>query len=208
MVLPKKNVNFLKINQKNKNEMIELIKDAKKLSEETGKVACLYDSGFRTTFSSNGNLKASIRESKINTIFGDDFFVDSSDLILSYPSIPTYYDTETDSSDILTRHQRVIEFLDYIYFKPSNILEEEFNIFSASDNNTKYECNFYSESIKNIIITICPNLLTKIKIMPLHSYEVNEEFTLFFNKNEIIKIIGKHAPTDWKREIKIDTIIN
>lgn len=191
-----------------KRPAIDLIKDAKKISEENGEVTCIYDSGFRDTFSWNGMTKSLIRHSKIDSILGDDFFIDSSEFILSYPSIPTYYDTETDSSDILTRHQRVIEFLDYIEFKPSNILEEEFNIFNASDYNTKYECSFYSKSIKNVIITICPNLLTKIKVMPLYSYEFNEEFTLFFNKNEIIRIVEKHAPVEWKREIKINRIIN
>jgi hypothetical protein len=191
-----------------KRPAIDLIKDAKKISEENGEVTCIYDSGFRDTFSWNGMTKSVIRNSKIDSILGDDFFIDSSEFILSFPSIPTYYDTETDSSDILTRHQRVIEFLDYIEFKPSNILEEEFNIFNVSDNNTKYECSFYSESIKNVIITICPNLLTKIKVMPLYSHEFNEEFTLFFNKNEIIRIVEKHAPVEWKREIKINRIIN
>jgi hypothetical protein len=34
-----------------------------------------------------------------------------------------------------------------------------------------------------------------------------KEITFFFNKSEIIRIIEKEAPVEWKRDLKIKTIL-
>ena len=37
--------------------------------------------------------------------------------------------------------------------------------------------------------------------------EPNKEITFFFNKSEIMSIIEKEAPVEWKRDIKIESIL-
>lgn len=189
-----------------KRPNIEIIENAIKFSKEKGEIMCIYDMqqkrAFSTPMSKNG-----IRDFKIDSIFGDHFLIDSSELILQYPSITTYYDTETNSSDILTRHQIVAEFLESIWFRPSQFIEEEEeeDVLKNIELHTIYETHFTSKSLKNISIRVSPNLLTKIII---RSNDLpNNISAFFFNKSEIIRIIEKEAPVEWKRDIKIKTIL-
>jgi hypothetical protein len=197
----------LSIINTDKRPTVEIIEYARELSKETDKSSCIYDAQQIHFFNPPRPLmtKSEIRNHKIESILNTDFFIiDSSEIILDYPSITTYYDTETDSSDILTRHQRVTEFLESIWFTPSQFIDEEEDALNNIELHTIYETHFVSKSLKNISIRISPNLLTKIII---YSYEPNKEITFFFNKSEIIRIIEKEAPVEWKRDIKIKSIL-
>lgn len=198
----------LSIINTDKRPTVEIIEYARELSKETSETTCIYDAQQINLFKTPVT-KSEIRNHKIESILNTDFFIiDSSEIILDYPSTTTYYDTETDSSDILTRHQRVAEFLESIWFVPSKFFdEEEEDILNNIELHTIYETHFVSKSLKNISIRISPNLLTKIIIRPLYSYEPNKEITFFFNKSEIMSIIEKEAPVEWKRDIKIKSIL-
>lgn len=192
-----------------KRPNIEIIENARKFSKEKGEIMCIYDMQQKRAFSTPMS-KNEIRDFKIDSIFGEHFLIDSSELILQYPSITTYYDTETNSSDILTRHQIVAEFLESIWFRPSQFIEEEEeDVLKNIELHTIYETHFTSKSLKNISIRVSPNLLTKIIIRPTNDLPniSAKEITLFFNKSEIIRIIEKEAPVEWKRDIKIKTIL-
>jgi hypothetical protein len=195
----------LSIINTDKRPTVEIIEYARELSKETSETTCIYDAQQIHLFN-RPVTKSEIRNHKIESILNTDFFIiDSSEIILDYPSITTYYDTETDSSDILTRHQRVTEFLESIWFTPSQFIdEEEEDALNNIELHTIYETHFVSKSLKNISIRISPNLLTKIII---YSYEPNKEITFFFNKSEIMRIIEKEAPVEWKRDIKIESIL-
>jgi hypothetical protein len=192
-----------------KRPNIEIIENVRKLSKEKGEIMCIYDMQQKRVFSKPMS-KNEIRDFKIDSIFGEHFLIDSSELILEYPSITTYYDTETNSSDILTRHQRVAEFLESIWFRPSQFIEEEECYLKYLQLHTIYETHFTSKDLKNISIRVSPNLLTKIIIRP-NDWSTNnrsaKEITFFFNKSEIIHIIEKEAPVEWKRDLKIKTIL-
>lgn len=191
-----------------KRPNIEIIENARKFSKEKGEIMCIYDMQQKRAFSTPMS-KNEIRDFKIDSIFGEHFLIDSSELILQYPSITTYYDTETNSSDILTRHQKVAEFLESIWFRPSQFIEEEEDVLKNIELHTIYETHFTSKDLKNISIRVSPNLLTKIIIRPndLPNNISAKEITFFFNKSEIIRIIEKEAPIEWKRDMKIKTIL-
>lgn len=191
-----------------KRPSIEIIENARKFSKEKGEIMCIYDMQQKRAFSTPMS-KNEIRDFKIDSIFGEHFLIDSSELILEYPSITTYYDTETNSSDILTRHQIVAEFLESIWFRPSQFIEEEEDVLKNIELHTIYETHFTSKDLKNISIRVSPNLLTKIIIWSyyLPNNISAKEITFFFNKSEIIRIIEKEAPVEWKRDIKIKTIL-
>ena len=190
---------------KNSNKKVSdsIIEDGKKLSDESGKIVCVFDISDKVAFSTKIASKEEKREIKIDSFFYEYFFLETEDLFSDYPSIMSYYDTETDRTDILTRHQIVMEFLKSIGFETNSLNFGYHNIEMC----TKLETSYISKDIPRVIIRVEPNLMIKLIILP-EGYDTNKEFRFFFSRNRIINEISKVAPISWKRDQKIDKLLN
>jgi hypothetical protein len=190
---------------KNSNKKVSdsIIEDAKQFSDESGKIVCVFDISDKVAFSTKIASKEEKREIKIDSLFYEDFFLETEDLFSDYPSIMSYYDTETDRTDILTRHQIVMEFLKSIGFETNSLNFGYHNIEMC----TKLETSYTSKDIPRVIIRVEPNLMIKLIILP-EGYDTNKEFRFFFNRNRIINEISKITPISWKRDQKIDKLLN
>ena len=177
----------------------KLINECKTLSKELDKVVCIFSVSEKSQFSETKNDK---REDLINSIIEGEFFIDSEDLLKYYPSLTTFYDTETDKTDIITRHQIIIDFLKEIGFNSNSLNFGYYNI----ENCSKIETTYISEYYKNVFIRVQPNLMITLVIVR-DSYMSNKELKFFFNKNRILNEISNISTDDIKRDIKIDKIL-
>lgn len=197
----------------NKKISLKMIEDAKSLSEEIGEPVCIYDIEDKKAFLGKIYDKNEKRDIQIDSLIYDDFYIDDTSILDNYPSINTYYDTETDSSDILNRHSKVFNFFKSIGFNPSNLssygigIGDELDEFSHIENSTFLETSYTSNEVRRAIIRVKPNLMINLIILP-DDYSSNVEFKFFFNRNRIINELSKIADISWVREQKIDKLLN
>lgn len=177
----------------------KLINECKTLSKELDKVVCIFSVYEKSQFSETKNDK---REDLINSIIEGEFFIDSEDILKYYPSLTTFYDTETDKTDIITRHQIIIDFLKEIGFNSNSLNFGYYNI----ENCSKIETTYISEYYKNVFIRVQPNLMITLVIVR-DNYMSNKELKFFFNKKRILNEISNISTDDIKRDIKIDKIL-
>jgi hypothetical protein len=208
------NIKSSKLNQIT-NIPLHLIKEAKSASKEKNETMCIFSISDKKLFL-NPN-KAEKREIYIDSLLNEDLFIETSDILKSYPSIRTFYDTETDSTDILTRHQIVIDFLYSIGFKRSFFQFGDFedldiggdNIYFNIEDSTKIETSYTSVYAPGTIVKVQPNLSVKINSL---DNDRSIEYTFFFDRSRIINEISKTMSTEnsksWKREQIIGKILN
>jgi hypothetical protein len=170
---------------------IEMIEDAKKMAIQKNEIFCIYKIEEKKPFLSYMSKKEK-RDMDIESILNDDFFIDHSDILKDFHSINTYYDTETDSTDQLTRHQRVIDFLDSIGLKRMYNLEPLEDKYYNIEDVLRFETSYMSVLLPRIIIRVKPNLMVNLIILPETRSEgapgvwTQKEFRFFFNRNRII----------------------
>ena len=137
---------------------------------------------------------------------GGNFYVESWYHMFEMPSRKSYYDTITDSTDRITRINKVVVFLESIGFYKSGgpqVLGGEFQG-SILDVDYNIENSFTSVFIPEVVIRVKNNLMIEISIVK--NFE-RRGYSFFYDPERILQIAIEEAPIEYKRDLKIKNIL-
>lgn len=184
----------MKIDLEDINELIEL---ANRLSTENDKPYLIFDGRDDIMVSELTKSVDEIRDSKIDLIIGNKYYVDSYEVLIStLPSRSIHYETVTSEICPIKRHKRISDMLHGLGFET----------FSLHRMPNIYETSYINDIIMGkVIIRVYPNLITNVSVMDSEFRKYNYRF--FFNMGDIMKIIQNNTTKDYYRDLKIKNIL-
>ena len=194
----------------NKYEKIPdiLIKECNLKYERTGIPQIILDVSDRAKISKLKGNKDEERDIKIDCLLDTKFELVPWYELLEMPSRQTFYDSVTEHTDIFERHKKVLIFLNSIYFRIVDLLENGLTQQELMYNLFRHETSYKSEYSPRIIIRVKPNLMIEMIILPDENdlIEINKRYFFFYNPTQIINIVSENSSLDVKRDLKIKTL--
>lgn len=173
--------------------------------EETDIPHIILDISDKAKISKLRGNKDEQRDVKIDSILETKFEVVSWCELLEMPSRQTFYDSVTKHTDLFERHKKVLNFLNSLYFRIVDLLENGLTQQELLYNSFNREISYKSEYSPRIIIRVKPNLMIEM-IIPDENKSVNKRYFFFYNPSQIINIVSENSPNDVKRDLKIKTL--
>jgi len=181
-----------------------LIDEANLIYTKTGIIQCIYDLSDKIELSKYQS-KDECRDLKLDLLLDDKFYINSWYELQEMPSRMTFYDTATNQTDLFERHKKVLEYMNFIGFNISNLLDNGLTDQELLWDSYSRETSYCSKFVQGIIIRVKSNLMVEVIVI---RNGLNKNYFFFYNPNQILSIVSENSDTEYKRELKIKTILS
>jgi hypothetical protein len=190
-----------------------LIEECNQLYEKEGIPHIILDISDKSKITKLRGDHDESRDIKIDSILDTKFEIVPWTNLLDMPSRYVFYDSVTRHTDLFERQQKVLKYLNSIYFEITDLLETGFSQQELLYDIYQREYSYISKEIENIIIRVKPNLMIEImvKSIPDKSKQIDcdspKRYFFFYDPKKILDIVSQNSIIEIKRDIKINTII-